>query len=80
MLMGANGELIRHKTEMRTGAAILVRIVRKCALRATTKRLMHRAGSIVRSQARRKRRRPTAYPVLRSMPLQPEVGAPHSQR
>src|SRR6266481_7541036 len=26
---------------MRAGAAILVRIVRKCALRATTKRLMH---------------------------------------
>jgi hypothetical protein len=46
---------------MRTGAAIPVRIVRKCALRATIKRLMHRAGSIVRSPARRKRRPPTAY-------------------
>jgi hypothetical protein len=49
-----------------------VRIVRKCALRATTKRLMHGARSIVRSQAPQA---PAAYGVSRG-----RTSAPHSRR
>ena len=61
---------------MRTGAAILVKILRKCALRETHARAPDRSCA-----HRRRTRRPlTAYPVLRSMPSWPEVATPHSHK
>ena len=57
---------------------IRVKILRKCALRGTTKRRMH-ARRIDDARTGGCTRRPvTANPVPRSMPLSPEVGTPHS--
>src|SRR6516164_8274931 len=61
---------------MRTGAAMLVKILRKCALRETHARAPDRSCA-----HRRRTRRPlTAYPVLRSMPSWREVATPHSHK
>src|SRR5215470_2667142 len=61
---------------MRTGAAILVKILRKCALRETHARAPDRSCA-----HRRRTRRPlTAYSVLGSTPSWPEVAQPHSHK
>jgi hypothetical protein len=61
---------------MRTGAAILVKILRKCALRETHARAPDRSCA-----HRRRTRRPlTAYSVLGSTPSWPEVATPHSHK
>ena len=55
---------------------MLVKILRKCALRETHARAPDRSCA-----HRRRTRRPlTAYPVLRSMPSWPEVATPHSHK
>src|SRR5215472_11861177 len=61
---------------MRTGAAILVKILRKCALRETHARAPDRSCA-----HRRCTHRPlTAYSVLGSTPSWPEVATPHSHK
>jgi len=61
---------------MRTGAAILVKILRKCALRETHARAPDRSCA-----HRRRTRRPlTAYSVLGSTPSWPGVATRHSHK
>jgi len=61
---------------MRTGAAILVKILRKCALRETHARAPDRSCA-----HRRCTHRPlTAYSILGSTPSWPEVATPHSHK